>query len=400
MNAIAFIRYQQECLRELERISSWWEEWCVDHKNGGFFGHVDNEGVVASHAEKGIVQNARILWFFCEYALFSNSTKARDLAELTYNYISDHFVDREYGGVFWSVSFDGRPLNKRKQTYALAFLIYGLCSYIKLTKCQSARALLNDCHLWIKEYCYDKGSGGFIEAFDQDWSEIGDYRLSDKDINAPKTMDTHIHILEAYTVFYSLDNDDSVQAILLESINCITNKIYSKTSHHLDLYLTNDWNPICKNWSYGHEIELSWLLTDAVFALGESEYLERYSDIILKMVNKCLDFAVGSNGELFDQYDWDRQLLNPDRVWWVQAEALIGFFYAYKLTGNTKYFRAFENTWAFIKNYQMDTSKGEWHWLSTLDLPKQGDCKAGFWKCPYHNGRAMLKCYKLLKEME
>ncbi|SMF22166.1 mannobiose 2-epimerase [Alteromonadaceae bacterium Bs31] len=385
---------------ELHAIADWWMANTFDQQHGGFVGEISVAGERHINANKGVILNTRILWFFSELALFTGNDNYKSAALRAYNYVVDHFIDKDKGGVFWELGCDGVCLNDRKQTYAQAFAIYGLSAYARLQPESQAHAHALALFKLIEAHCVDASLGGYLEAFSCDWQPLEDMRLSDRDLNAPKTMNTHLHVLEAYTALYIVQPDRAVAKAIRCCLSIFDERILNKENKHLRMFQTLDWQDVSDSISYGHDIECSWLMWEAVEALGDEALSTYYRPIILAMAETVLSEGVGEHGEVLDAFNFVKGELHPDRVWWVQAEALVGFLNAYALSSEQAYSRAFENVWAFIRQYQIDADKGEWHWLSILDKPAVGDCKVGFWKAPYHNGRAMMEVCKLLVKLE
>jgi len=382
---------------ELHRLGAWWSANALDEENGGFVGEIDVNNQRRKNAEKGIILNSRILWFFSEVCRFTGNAEYKTLATKAYEYICNYFYDSEHGGVFWALDASGQCLNDRKQVYAQAFTLYGLSAYYRISAddkaLEMARALFE-----LIEGAHDDNALGYIEAFDRAWKPLDDMRLSDKDLNAPKTMNTHLHILEAYTTLYLAAPSPAVEKAMRRCLQYFHDFIIDHESHHLRMFQANDWTDLSTSYSYGHDIESSWLIWEAVEALGDEDLIDKFKPVVLGMADTVLRDGIGENGEVLDAYNFKTQTLLDERVWWVQAEGLVGFYYAYNISGEQKYYDAFLKVWAFIKNYQIDKANGEWFWLSEKDRPETGDYKVGFWKGPYHNGRAMMEICKLLAQ--
>ncbi len=391
---------QTEFRNELHAIADWWIINTLDESNDGFIGEINNENTKMPEANKGIILNARILWFFSEVARFSGGGEKLEkysiCAQRAYEYLLDYFVDQVHGGVYWELSAQAEVLNDRKQVYAQAFVIYGLSSYYKLTHDENALNLAYKIFEIIELNAVDKINGGYIEAFNRDWSELKDYRLSEKDLNSPKSMNTHLHVLEAYTNLYAADKHRQVGDAIRCCLNYFDRHIIDHQAKHLRMFQTMAWKDISDSYSYGHDIESSWLIWEALECLGDNELKKHFKPIVLSLIETCLQQAIGGEGEMWDSYNYKTDTLHEERVWWVQAEALVGFLTAYNLSNEQKYYVAAKAVWQFIKKHQKDHERGEWHWLSKLDLPKTGDYKMGFWKAPYHNGRAMLEAIRLV----
>lgn len=390
---------QAEFLAELRAIGDWWLENTLDEKHGGFVGEITPDNVVNASADKGVILNTRILWFFSEAALFTGCARYASAADRAYRYIVNHFLDRDHGGVFWMVDCEGQVTNTRKQVYAQAFAIYAFSAYYKLTKNEGALKKALSIFELLEAHAKDEKQSGYLEAFSHQWGDLDDVRLSVKDLNSPKSMNTHLHVLEAYTALHIAAPNKDVAAAIAYGLDLFDCRIIDKKGWHLRMFQAMDWSDLSSSYSYGHDIECSWLMWEAVEAIHTDELIARYKEPVIQLAKTCLEQGIGKNHEVLDAFNFETQTLVDERVWWVQAEALVGFLNAFKLTGEQAYFDAAIKVWAFIKEHQLDDEGGEWHWLSKLDAPHVGDCKIGAWKAPYHNGRAMMEAIKILRQL-
>ncbi|WP_308365528.1 MULTISPECIES: AGE family epimerase/isomerase [unclassified Microbulbifer] len=395
---------QEEFSRQLLSIADWWLENALDRNLGGFFGEVSVRGTPDLQADKGVVLNARILWFFSELCLYLENpeyiAKYRHLADRAFRYFVERFDDKVHGGAVWSVDYQGKIVDGTKKTYAQAFSIYALSSYYRLSNNRLALDKALSYFELIEKNCVDRELGGYWEAVGRDWLPIEDVRLSDKDMNAPKTMNNHLHVMEAYTGLFRASKKREVESALTNSIQWFCEKILDKKSGHLRLFLNRDWTDISTSFSYGHDIEASWLLAEALEDLGNPHLQSEFSPCIHTLSGSCLREGIGELGQVLDTYDFSLQTRHTDSEWWVQAEALVGFLNAWQSTGEERYWKAFLRVWQFVKDHQIDWEDGEWLYHSTLDRPKEEqNYKAGFWKGPYHNGRAMMEVCRRIKNL-
>ena len=388
---------------ELIAIADWWLTHTIDNEFGGFYGEISADNIPTKNASKGIILNSRILWFFSEAALPENNLPEQKRAEYlkaaqrAYEYIVNFFFDKTYGGVYWELNAQGNPINTKKQVYAQAFTIYALTAYYKLTQDKQVLAHALDCFELIESKTVDREREGYLEAFTQTWGHIDDLRLSEKDLNFPKSQNTHLHILEAYTTLNQIHPTDEISNALRYSIELFDRYMIDKQSFHLRMFMDNDWKDFSPGYTYGHDIEASWLIAKALESLGDNNYTKALMPTLVKITEVTLAEGVGVHGQVIDAYDFATKTQTPDIVWWVQAESLVGFLFAYRESHDSKYLIAAENIWKFIKNYQIDKKNGEWLWLASLNTPPvEPYYKVGFWKCPYHNGRAMIEATRYL----
>jgi mannobiose 2-epimerase len=383
--------YAQEMSAELTRITDFWLANTLDERQGGFIGRMDSAGQIDTQADKGSILNARILWTLS--AAYRHTGEAAHLAAATraFEYLLAHFVDNEHGGIYWLVAADGQPVNTRKQIYALAFAIYGLSEYYRATQNPQARAASQQLFEWIETYSYDPAHGGYFEAFGRAGEPLADQRLSDKDRHAPKTMNTHLHVLEAYANLYRCWPDARLAQRLRDLLDTFLTHILDAKTGHLRLFFAEDWTPVADLVSYGHDIEAAWLLREAAQALGDEALLTQV-EAASRRLAQATAAALLPDGSLPHELDRTTGHLDRHREWWVSAEAMVGFLDAYELTGNVAHLHQSYQAWRFAQRHLLDHAHGEWRWGVHDDYrPMLEQDKVGFWKCPYHNARACLE---------
>ena len=385
------IAFAAEIERELFNILGYWEKKTVDQEFGGFVGQRDHNDRLISNMPKGSVLNSRILWTFSAAYAITGKQAHRDLAERAYQYIRTFFYDQHFGGVYWSVDFNGQPLDTKKQTYALAFAIYGLSEYYKISADQGALDLTVKLYQDIERYCFDKDNSGYFEAFGRDWQEIKDLRLSEKDANEKKTMNTHLHVIEAYVNLYGVWQTDGLKSQIKNLLLDFQNRIIDSASKHLILFMDENWESKAHIYSFGHDIEASWLLLEAAEVIGDKDLINCYKRIAIELAEAALQ-GLDADGSIWYKHNLTTSHLNKEKHWWVQAEAMVGFINAWEISKDDSYLKIAERLWGFINVYVIDHENGEWFWGRTEDLALMEDeDKVGFWKCPYHNTRACLE---------
>lgn len=395
----------QSISKELSDIATWWQDNGTDVKNGGFVGEIDSAGDRLELADKGIILNSRILWFFSELAVFlGTQTKegqsALATAQRGYQYLLEHFDDTKFGGAVWLVDHTGQMLDGKKQTYAQCFCIYAFSAYYKATSDKGALEKALSYFSLVETHARDKKLGGYIEAYTKEWQVIDDFRLSDKDMNTPKSMNTHLHVLEAYAALYQVHPTEQVEEALRHVLNVFDAHIIDHESGHLKLFFGADWHDQSTSFSFGHDIEASWLIWEAVEALGDAQLLLKWKPVIIQMAEVCGEEGIGEQGQVCEDFDKISKHKAQEAYWWVQAEGLVGFLNTYYLTKDKKHLNVCADIWRFIQEYQKDPKAGEWHWLARLEgVDLSQNYKAGFWKAPYHNGRAMMETLKLFKKL-
>jgi mannobiose 2-epimerase len=389
--------FRQEVKQELFRILDYWMKHAPDNEKGGFYGLVNEKNIPDSNADKAIVINSRILWTFsAAHQLFPNP-EYPIIAKRAFDYISKYFIDEKYGGVYWSVASDGSPKQTKKQLYGHAFAIYGIAEYYKITKDKKVLKTAVDIFKNVMHHAYDADKGGYTEAFDRDWSNTDDYILS----KAPdgKSMNTHLHLLEAFTNLYRVWKDESSEFHLRHSIDVMLNHIINPATNSMTLFFTKDWERKSTIISYGHDIEASWLLYEATEVLGDKAIIDKCKAISMEMA-KAAKNGLAEDGSLNYELDITTNHLNDSKQWWPQTEAMVGFFNAYQLTGKVNYLEKSEKVWEFIKKHLIDYEYGEWCGSISADYKILSCDKITFWKCPYHNGRACMEIWKRLGKKE
>jgi len=389
-------QYKNDLENELHRILDFWQENTIDEVNGGFFGKMDNNKQVFAEAPKGSVLNSRILWTFSAAYNLTQKESYLASAQRAFEYFKDHFIDQESGGVYWTVDYKGNPLNTKKQIYALAFAIYGLSEFYISSKNEDAKNLSIELYNTIIKHSYDFENGGYIEALTRDWKEIDDLRLSDKDANEKKSMNTHLHLLEAFANLYRSWTDEKLNEKITELIYIFLNHIIDPETHHLTLFFDEKWNKKSQTVSYGHDIEAAWLIEEAAGIVKNESLFQQVQQKSVSLALAATD-GLDSDGGLWYEYDIAKDDLIKEKHWWPQAEAMVGFFNAWQITGEEQFLQRSVSSWNFIQQHIRDDKNGEWFWGIKEDNTVMKNDKVGIWKGPYHNSRACMEVIKRIK---
>lgn len=386
-------RLKQEVREVLENnILRFWIDCMQDLEYGGFYGRIDGQNVLHKEADKGAILNARILWTFAAAYRVLKKPVYLEMATRAKNYFLKYFVDKTYGGVYWSVDYLGLPKDTKKQFYAIGFAIYGLSEYARATGDQEALKEAVNLYRCIECHALDREYNGYIEAMTRDWKSIGDMRLSEHDANYPKSQNTHLHIMEPYTNLYRVWPTRELALSLRNVIGIFLNCILNRDTNHLDLFFENDWTRGAGHLeSYGHDIECSWLMHEAALVLGDWDMLKEMEHVV-QIVAKASEKGLNADGSMLHEANVDTGNVDDDPQWWVQAETVVGFLNLYQHFGDRSALEKALHCWQYIKDNLIDNEHGEWYWSRYSDgtLNTNGD-KAGFWKCPYHNGRMCLE---------
>ena len=391
-------RLRQELLEELHtNILPFWSNRMADPR-GGFYGRMSGTNELIADAPRSAILAGRILWTFAAACRVTGRPEYLAQATAARDYLADRFLDPVEGGVYWSVEADGRPRETKKQFYALAFALYGLSEYARATG--DERSLLQAVELYrtIERYAYDPVHNGYAEAAARDWTALGDVRLSDKEANVNRTMNTHLHILEAYTNLLRAWPDEQLRRQTRNLVAIFLRHIVDARSGHLGLFFDEEWRPIeagCH--SYGHDIEASWLLLEAASAVGDPALYERTRSSCARIADAAME-GYRPDGSLIYERRADGTT-DCERHWWVQAECVVGLSYLCRCHGRREALDAALGTWDYIRTHLVDRERGEWWWSILPDgTVNRTDDKAGFWKCPYHNGRMCLEIAALFSE--
>jgi mannobiose 2-epimerase len=382
-------------------ILPFWLNHTIDEEFGGFRGQISNDLTFDPHAPKGLILNARILWTFSKAFSVYKQPVFLAAARRAYEYICQNFWDDEFGGVYWMVDYTGLPLDTKKRIYGQAFTVYALAEYAHATGTREPMHRAMTLVAQIELISHDDAHGGYFETYERDWALALDQRLSDVDLDEKKSMNTHLHMLEAYSTLLRHHEDVTVRFRLRELLEVFLKYIVDPASHHFILFFDEAWRPRSEKISFGHDIEGSWLLCEAAEVLGDASLLARGREFAVSMAQAVYEQALDADGGLL--YEAKKtvaglaQIVDSDKHWWPQAEAVVGFLNAYQLSGREHFLNAARRNWAFIDAHIIDHEHGEWFWLVSRDgaADAQQD-KVGPWKCPYHNSRM---CFEVMERL-
>jgi mannobiose 2-epimerase len=391
-------RFRLELEKELTgNILPFWMDYAPDEENGGFYGHINHENRVVEGAGKGAVLNARILWTFSAAYRMYRTPGYIEMARRAHDYMIAFFTDKKHGGVYWELEPDGSVRSSRKQIYAIAFTIYALAEYHMASgsdrPLKIARGLFRD----IEAHALDTKQNGYTDALSREWKPLEDVRLSGKDQNENKTMNTHLHILEGYANLYRVWKDPQLERALRNVLRLLLDRFVDRESFHLNLFFNDNWDLRSTLISYGHDIEASWLMNEAAGLLGDPALTEETASLAIAMARENFTGLDGDGGLFYEKFP-ETGKRDTDKHWWVQAEAMVGYFNAFQLSGEEVFATRSMESWDFIQNNIIDKMQGEWYWsVNREGTPQTTKEKAGFWKCPYHNGRA---CMEMIRRID
>lgn len=371
----------------LDDIITFWKG-LRDDIFGGYYGYMSQELEVDKTAEKGCILNSRILWFFSEAAMLTLRQDLREEADHAYDFLMRHCLDPENGGVFWSVTYDGKVLDDTKHTYNQAFTIYALSSYYLLTHKQEALDTAFAIFDRIEDTCRD--GEGYLEAFTRDWQPESNEKLSENGVLADKTMNTLLHVFEGYSNLYRCGWDSRVGAAMRRCLSIYADKIYDPKLRRQKVFFDAHYNSIIDLYSYGHDIESSWLIDAGTKLLGDDALTARIEAIDTEMAKAIYENAYYRRSLA---NECERGVVDETRVWWVQAEAVLGFVNLWQKCGDSRYRDAAVDILNYIQEKLIDKRPGsEWFWcLDGEGKPIPGKPIVEPWKCPYHNGRMCME---------
>lgn len=389
---LTFVKEIEEHLKK-SLIPFW--EGLKDEEYGGYYGYLDYDLRLDKQYEKGCILNSRILWFFSNAYLALHDERLLQDAEHAYRFLREHCVDNGYGGVYWSVTYDGRPLDATKHTYNQAFAIYALSSYYDASKDEEALALAGELQNLIEERCTDEF--GYLESFTRNFCPEENDKLSENGVIAEKTMNTLLHVFEAYTEYYRVTKDERTAGYLRRMLDLFADKVYNRELGRQEVFFDREWNSLINLYSYGHDIETSWLIDRGLEVLGDEYYTQRLAPVTAELADHIYERAYRNHSVMNEA---ENGVDDTTRVWWVQAESVVGFLNAYQKNPqkNSRYLEAAVDIWEYIYAYLIDKRPGsEWFWRVDANGVPVHEPIVEPWKCPYHNGRMCLEVMRRMK---
>ena len=372
-------------------ILPFWTDVASDRQRGGVVGLIDEDGTPHPEAPKGVILHARVLWTLsAAYRALGDEAHRRE-ADRAAAHFAAHFVDPTFGGVYWMIDARGRPIDERKHVYAQAFAIYALAEHFRATGDEGSLGTAIGIFRLVEAHAFDAEHVGYEECFARAWTRLDDVRLSEQDLNERRSMNTHLHLLEAYTTLHAVWPDPHLAQRIRTLLDLFLERIIAPEGDHVVGFFTERWEPRATKISFGHDIETSWLLVDGADALDDTALGARVRAAAMRLSAAVLESAYDSeHGGVFYERDGDR--LDTDKEWWPQAEAIVGFLAAYQDSGDERHLDAAASTWRFVERHMVDRANGEWlRRVSRSGHRSRGGEKVGPWKCPYHDGRACLE---------
>lgn len=372
-----------------DSVIPFWMDNAVAPGNG-FYGAVLRDGTPVADAPRGGVLNARILWSFsAAYRMFGDESYLR-LANRSQRYFMDTFIDKVNGGVYWLVNPDGEVLNASKYTYAMTYAIYGLAEHYLATGNDESLQTAISLYRILEEKGREPLHDGYVESFTEDWKQQDKY-----DNNAPKTMNAHLHVLEAYTLLYQCWKDNELKERLEFCVDLFMNRIYDPSRKHFNLFFDNEWNSLVEMDSYGHDVEAGWLLCEAARTLEDQNLIKRTNQLALDVTGACLAEGMSDKGYMI--YDKKGERKTKHASWWGQIETMIACINAWQISGDEAWLQSADTVWSFVENKMVDKEYGEWYSDCFDGEPNKDAPKVSMWRCPYHTVRLGVEVYNRLK---
>lgn len=374
----------------------YWSSKMIDTVNGGFYGRIDKNENVYPDAEKGGILNARLLWTFSAAFRVLHDSSCLRIATRANDYIMNYFIDKEYGGAFRTVKYNGEPGDTRKHILTESYFIYALAEYYRATGDKEALAQAIAIFEAVEKYTYDRESNGYFEVFTREWKRSPDQLLAEKSPEDVKTMISHLHLVEAYAGLYRVWPEQRMEERLRNILEVFNDKVVDKKTFHTIYFLDKNWNATTEIDSYGHDIEASWLIDEAAGLLKDPELLASVQKLSIKIADAAAE-GIMEDGSMLTEKERSTGDIKTVRSWWEQAETIVGYLNAFELTGRESYLDVAVKCWDYTKNHFVDYDNGGWYSLVLETGEPAGSDKAGYWTCPYHNGRMCMEVIERVK---
>ncbi|HZL43298.1 MAG TPA: AGE family epimerase/isomerase [Verrucomicrobiae bacterium] len=401
MNTKDLNRFSQRVTAQLfDHLMPFWTGPALDRERGGWMGCLSNDLEPDRTQPKGLIVNSRILWTFSAVHRVRPERLFREMADRAFDYVTTRFWDAEHGGAYWRLDDAGKVIDDSKKIYGQAFYIYALSEYNLAFGGSPALARAKELFELIERHARDPKFGGYLEVRRRDWSEAGEEaRLSDKDMNEKKSMNNHLHVLEAYTNLFRAWKEPRVEQRLRELIGLFQDRIVDNRTLHFNHFFDEQWRVKSDTYTFGHDIEGTWLLCEAAEALGDAALLKKAQDLALRMARVALREGIASDGALYYEGKAGK-VIDPGKESWPQAEAVIGFLNACQLSGDAQYLAAASRVYEWIEKHLVDRVHGEWFWRINEDgRPDERLPKVSEWKGPYHGSRMCLETMHRLQKI-
>lgn len=362
----------------------------IDNEHGGFYGYMDEELVLDKKAPKGGLACARLLWTFSSAYRVLGDEACLVAAHHAYKFLVEHLLDEVHKGIYWLVDFEGHLLDGRKHIYVQAFGVYALSEYYRATGEQGGLEKALELYELIHEKGYDCDAEAYLEEFDREWHQLDNEMLSENGVVADYTYNTHLHVLEAMTNLYRVWPNAELKVRIEKILDVFYQRIYNHETGFFKVFFDRQWSSLIDLISYGHDIESSWLIHEAIKVLAITDEEHPWMVMVRRPAYGVLGEAMDSLGAMNNEKE--KGVLDDKKIWWVQAEAFVGYINMFELTKDEAFLKAAHRVWSFIEKYIVDKREGgEWHAELDSDYKVMDKPVIEPWKLNYHNGRCCLE---------
>ena len=393
------LEFRDEVAADLtSNLLPWWSAKMPDYVNGGFYGRINGSDSVFTEADKGGILNARILWTYSAAYRITKDTYYLRLATRAKDYCLKYFIDKEFGGAYYTLDYKGEPKNTAKHVYTNSFFIYGFSEYARATGDREALEAAKAIFELFEKYAFDHEANGYFEEFNREWKRVHLRILGTSNIDE-KCQNTMLHILESYANLYRVWPEERMAERLRNIVEFFLDKVIDPNTYHLHYIMDRYLNSVSEIESYGHDIECVWLLRETALLLGDKQLIKRVEDITVKIA-EAVEKAIQSDGSLIYEKDRATGRVNDSRSWWAQAETIVGYFDAWETSGQEKFLDYAINCWNYTRDHFIDKTNGGWFQIVNPNGEVRRGDKAGHWVCPYHNGRMAMEIMERVERLQ
>jgi mannobiose 2-epimerase len=376
--------------------------WCgpaLDPERGGWMAWLSNDLKPDRRKPKGLILNTGILWAFSAVFRVRPEPLYRDMANRALDFVMNRFWDAHSGGVFWQLDDAGSVIDDAKRIHGQAFCIYALTEYHRAFSAPEPLARAQELFGRVDRHARDPRHGGYLEVCRRDWTASAGARPGEKDPNEKKSLNNHLHLLAAFAGLYRVWKDRHLEQRLFELIELFEQRMLDASSHHLHDFFDHAWKVRSDFYSFGHDIEASWLLCEAADALGDASLFKRVQTMALTLAGAVFAEGLGADGGLYYEGKAGR-VIDPRKEYWPQAEAVVGFLNAFELARDAKFLAAARRAWNYLGHHIVDRTHGEWFCRVNADgLPDATLPKVNERKGPYHGARMCLETMSRLNRL-
>ncbi|MFC2157129.1 AGE family epimerase/isomerase [Acidobacteriota bacterium] len=411
--------YQTEIQNHLKNeLLPFWTDRILDREFGGFLTYFDRDGNPTGETDKALLSQVRSLYSLsAAHRAGYGGGKLIELAYRGYEFLIHNFWDKQHQGWYWIVSRDGGLIDPSKIVYGFSFAIYGLSEYYLASGDESVLDWIEKTLNALQSHAKDKEFGGYFELFERDWSlKPGGLYGGDR-----KTLDVHMHLMEAFTKMYEAHSSTHHKDLVLDVLKILIEKILHPETYLGVSQFTQEWRPLrailfktvwgadrevkedlgrpIDNTSYGHNVELGWLMKESASLLGLE--IKPISKIVKSLYEHCLEYGIDwERGGVYCEGPFSGPARERNKEFWQQAEAMVAMLDGFEHFRDKIYFDAYKNIHRFVFDFMINHRVGEWRPLFSPENEPVWDYMATAWKVNYHTIRSMLECEKRLSRIQ